>query len=64
MEENMRVITVAELAGFTPRELMSLYFQVGNQLMGTRLGSPERFAVEQTLANIRFVLAWHHRTPR
>jgi hypothetical protein len=28
------------------------------------MGSPERLAVEQTLANIRFVLARRHRTPR
>ena len=59
----MRVITVSELAGFTPRELMSLYFQVGNQLAGTEKGSSERHAVEQTLANIRFALARHHLTP-
>lgn len=60
----MRVITVSELAGFTPRELISLYFQVSNQLVGTEKGSPERFAVEQTMANIRFVLARRHLTLR
>jgi hypothetical protein len=52
----MKVISVAELSGWTPRELCTLYFQVGKQLVGTRMGSPERFAVEQTLANIRWVL--------
>lgn len=60
----MRVITVAELVGWTPRELCSLYFHVGKHLVGTRMGSPERLAVEQTLANIRFVLARRHRTRR
>jgi hypothetical protein len=42
---------------FTPRELCSLYFQVGKHLVGTRMDSPERLPVEQTLANIRLVLA-------
>jgi len=60
----MKVISVAELSGWTPRELCSLYFQVGKHLVGTRTGSPERQAVEQTLANIRWVLARKHRTPR
>ena len=60
----MQVISVAELAGWSPRELCSLYFQVGKQLVGTRMGSPERVAVEQTLANIRWVLARKHRMPR
>ena len=30
----MRVITVYELAGLTARELMSLYFKVGQELPG------------------------------
>lgn len=60
----MKVISVAELSGWSPRELCSLYFQVGKHLVGTRMGSPERRAVEDTLANIRFVLARKHRTPR
>ena len=47
----MRVITVAELVGWTPRELCSLYFHVGKHLVGTRMGSPERIAVEQTWGN-------------
>ncbi len=59
----MRVIPVTELAGLTGRELMALYFQVGKCLPGTRMLSPERLIVEQTLANIRFVLARRHRTP-
>jgi len=60
----MKVISVTELSSWTPRELCSLYFQVGKHLVGTRMGSPERLAVEQTLANIRFVLARKHRAPR
>jgi hypothetical protein len=60
----MEVISVAELSGWAPRELMSLYFQVGKQLVGTRMGSLERLAVEQTLANIRWVVARRHHTPR
>jgi len=60
----MKVISVTELSSWTPRELCSLYFQVGKHLVGTRMGSPERLAVEQTLANIRWVLARRHRTPR
>ncbi len=60
----MQVITVAKLVGFTPRELCSPYFHVGKHLVATRMGSPERLAVEQTLANIRFVLARRHLTPR
>ena len=57
----MRIITVAELAGLTGRQLASLYFQVGKRLTGTRMCSPERHAVEQSLANIRYVMAWRHR---
>ena len=60
----MRVLTVNELAGFTVRELMSIRFQVEKQLVGTGMRSPERLAVEQTLANISFVLARRHLTPR
>ena len=59
----MRIITVSELAGLTARELSALYFHVGKHLVGTRMGSPERLEVEQTLANIRFVLARRHLTP-
>jgi hypothetical protein len=57
MEETMKVMSVAELALLTPRELCLLYFQVGKHLVGTRAGPPERLAVERTLANIRRVLA-------
>ena len=60
----MRVITVYELTGLNARELMTLYFRVGQQLPGTRMGSPERLAVEQSLANIRLVLARRRPTPR
>ena len=60
----MRILTVNELAGFTSSELVSIYFQVGKHLAGTRRCSLERLAVEQTRANIRFVLARRHRTPR
>lgn len=59
----MRVITVNELETLTTRELMSLYFQVQMQLVGTDNGSPERFAVQQTLANMRTVLALRQATP-
>lgn len=59
----MRVLTITELAGFTARELMSIYQQVGKQLPGTRMCSARRLAIEQTLANIRFVLARRHRAP-
>jgi hypothetical protein len=64
MEENMRVITVVELVGLNARELRALYFKVGQELPGTRPGSPERLAVEQSLANIRLVLARRHPAPR
>ena len=50
-------LTVSELAGLNARELMALYHQVGRRLPQTRLLSPERLAVEQSLANIRFTLA-------
>lgn len=60
----MRIITVSELAGLSGHQLARLYFQVGKQLVGTRMYSPERRAVEETLANIRFVMARRHRTPR
>jgi hypothetical protein len=43
----MRVITVHELAGLTACELMSIRFQVEKQQVGTRIGSPERLAVER-----------------
>lgn len=59
-----RVISVAELSGWTPRELCSLYVQVGKDLVGTRMGSPERRAVEQSLANIRQAIARRRHTPR
>jgi hypothetical protein len=64
MEEIMKVMSVAELSMWSPLELARLYQYVGKCLPGTRMGSPERQTVEQTLANIRFVLARKHRTPR
>lgn len=60
----MRILTVTELASFTSHELLSIYFHLGQPLVGTRTGSLERLAVEQTRANIRLVLAQRHRTPR
>jgi hypothetical protein len=39
-------------------------FPISSCLPGTLIGSPERLAVEQTLANIGWVLARKHRTPR
>jgi hypothetical protein len=64
MEENMQILTVTELAALTPLELVRLYNRIGSGLPGTRMGSPERRAIELTLANIRYVLARRHRTPR
>ena len=59
----MNILTVTELARFTARELMAIRFQIEKRLPGTRMFSAERFAIEQSLANIRFVLARRHRTP-
>ncbi len=63
-DRNLQDNTVAELAGWAARELMSIYFQGGKHLVGTPMGSPEGLAVEHTLANIRFVLPRRRRMPR
>lgn len=60
----MRILTVTELAALTPLQLVRLYNRTGSCLPGTRMCSPERWAIEQSLANIRWVLARRHLLPR
>lgn len=60
----MKILTVTELAKLTPLQLARLYQEVGKGLPYTRLQTPERRAIEESLANIRFVVARRHVRPR
>ena len=60
----MRVITRAELAHRSPRELAALYAWVSDQLLNTRYESSEWLIGMITLENIRREQATRSQRPR
>ena len=60
----MRIITRAELAHRSPRELAALYAWVSDQVLNTRYESPEWQSGMITLENIRREQAARNLRPR